>query len=151
MPRASLVNAAILAAALTAATALAQRPFGTELPNSDRAFKFVVAGNTGTDDTAQPALARRMIELRARWRFTDVVLTGDNIHGAERPSDYMRTFETPYAALIGDGVSFHAALGDQDQREQRFYKHFNMAPGSRSSCSTTSLRCSAATSGSTSA
>lgn len=126
MPRASLLNAAVLAAVLTAATALAQRPSGTQLPNSDRSFKFLVAGNTGTDDTAQQALAGRMSELRARWRFTDVLLTGDNIRGAERPSDYMRTFETPYAALIGDGVSFHATLGDQDQREQRFYKHFNM-------------------------
>lgn len=108
-----------------AAQAAAPQPTGA-LPNSANSLKFLIVGDAGTGDRAQYEVGQAMLNLRATWRYNDVLMLGDNMYGAERPSDYVRKFEQPYAALLGDGVSFRAALGEQDEREQRYYKHFNM-------------------------
>jgi 3',5'-cyclic AMP phosphodiesterase CpdA len=51
---------------------------------------------------------------------------GDNLYGESRPQEYANFFEKPYKALLDAGVKFYAALGNHDDRNQRFYKHFNM-------------------------
>ena len=96
------------------------------LPNNDGSVKFVVIGDMGTGDRPQYEVAQQMLQLRAKWKYNNVLMVGDNMYGPERPSDYARKFEQPYAALLNDGVSFRAALGNHDEREQRLYKHFNM-------------------------
>jgi 3',5'-cyclic AMP phosphodiesterase CpdA len=55
-----------------------------------------------------------------------VVLVGDNLYGSQRPQDFKNKFEVPYKALLDAGVKFYASLGNHDDRNQRFYKPFNM-------------------------
>lgn len=96
------------------------------LPNNDGSLKFLVIGDMGTGDRPQYEVAQQMLTLRAKWKYENILMVGDNMYGPERPSDYARKFEQPYAALLNDGVNFRAALGNHDEREQRLYKHFNM-------------------------
>lgn len=126
--RAKLIHAAVATLIVSAppTPGAAQRGPAGNLPNSDASLKIVVIGDAGTGDRPQYEVAERMLELRAKWRYDNVLMVGDNLYGSERPSDYVRKFERPYAALLKDGVMFRAALGDQDEREQRFYKQFNM-------------------------
>jgi hypothetical protein len=107
-----------------AAQQQAQPP--TALPNKPDSFRFVVIGNSGTGDQAQAQLAQQLVRLRERFKYDYVVMLGGNIQGGERPQDYMKKFETPFKPLLDAGVKFHAALGRDDSRDQRFYKHFNM-------------------------
>jgi hypothetical protein len=96
------------------------------LPNNDGSLKFLVIGDMGTGDRPQYEVAQQMLNLRAKWKYDNVLMVGDNLYGPERPSDYVRKFERPYAALLNAGVNFRASLGNHDEREQRLYKHFNM-------------------------
>jgi hypothetical protein len=112
-------------AATTPQNAAQRLPVGV-LPNNDGSLKFLVIGDMGTGDRPQYEVAQQMMDLRARWRYNDILMVGDNLYGPERPSDYARKFERPYAALLNDGANFRAALGNHDEREQRRYKHFNM-------------------------
>lgn len=96
------------------------------LPNKTGSFKFAVLGNTGTGDPAQYELAEQAARVREAFKFDHVILIGGNIQGSERPQDYVKKFEAPYKKLLDNNVTFHAALGRDDSREQRFYKSFNM-------------------------
>ena len=98
----------------------------TALPNKDGSFKFAVLGDFGTGDRTQYQLADQMGAVYDRFKFTHVVLVGDNIYGSERPQDFIKKFETPYKKLLSAGVKFYASLGNHDAREQRYYKLFNM-------------------------
>jgi predicted phosphodiesterase len=53
-------------------------------------------------------------------------MLGDNLYGGEKPIDFVKKFETPYKALLDDGVKFYASLGNHDDPTQRFYQKFNM-------------------------
>jgi 3',5'-cyclic AMP phosphodiesterase CpdA len=53
-------------------------------------------------------------------------MLGDNIYGSDAPADMLKKFATPYKPLLDAGVVFHAALGNHDNPNQRFYKLFNM-------------------------
>jgi 3',5'-cyclic AMP phosphodiesterase CpdA len=53
-------------------------------------------------------------------------MVGDNIYGADSAEDMKKKFEQPYKALLDAGVKFHAALGNHDNPNQRFYKLFSM-------------------------
>jgi hypothetical protein len=96
------------------------------LPNQPDSLKFAVLGDSGTGDRAQYDLAGQMAALHDRFKYSVVLLLGGNIHGGERPKDFMKKFEVPYRRLLQGGVTFHAALGKDDSREQRYYKNFNM-------------------------
>ena len=96
------------------------------LPNRDGSLKFAVLGDFGTGERPQYQLAEQMAKLYDRFKFKLVVLTGDNIYGADRPQDFRNKFEVPYKPLIDSGVKFYASLGNHDSREQRYYKLFNM-------------------------
>jgi len=96
------------------------------LPNREGSFKFAVLGDFGTGARDQYEMGAKMAEFQSRFKFETVVLTGDNIYGSERPQDYQRKFERPYKALLDRGVKFYASLGNHDEREQRYYRLFNM-------------------------
>ena len=102
-----------------------EQPVGV-LPNADGSLKFAVIGDMGVGDRAQYEIAQQMDTQRQKFDFKIVLMTGDNLYGPERPADYRRKFEMPYAALLGAGVKFYASLGNHDEREQRLYRHFNM-------------------------
>jgi hypothetical protein len=96
------------------------------LPNQPDSFKFVALGDSGTGDKAQYELADQMAALRGRFKYDVVLLLGGNVQGGERPKDFVNKFEAPYKRLLEGGVAFHAVLGDEDSRDRRFYKNFNM-------------------------
>jgi hypothetical protein len=82
------------------------------LPNAEGSLKFAVLGDWGTGHRPQYELA--------------VITVGDNLYGLQRPLDYKRKFEQPYAPLLRAGVKFYASLGNHDARTQVNYKLFNM-------------------------
>ena len=96
------------------------------LANDDSSFKFAVLGNTGTGEKPQYELAEQMTALRERFNYGTVLLLGGNVDGGQRPQDFLKKFESPYRRLLDQGVKFHAVLGGDDSRDQRYYKLFNM-------------------------
>lgn len=91
------------------------------LPVRQGSVRFAVLGDAGTGDTPQHLIARQLVALRARFPFTFAIMLGDNIYGSERPQDFARKFERPYKALLDAKVDFHAALGNHDDQNQRYY------------------------------
>ena len=103
-----------------------QKAASVALPNGPDSFKFAVIGNSGTGEQAQYELANQMAALHQRFKYDLVLLLGGNVQGSERPQDFVNKFEKPYKGLLDGGVKFYAALGNDDSREQRYYKNFNM-------------------------
>lgn len=97
-----------------------------DLPLKANSVRFVVLGDTGTGDSRQNQVAAQLLQFRQRFAFNFALMLGDNMYGSERPQDYARKFEQPYKALIDAKVEFHAALGNHDDPNQRFYKPFNL-------------------------
>lgn len=102
--------------------------FGQDLalPLKENSVRLLVIGDSGTGDRAQREVATQMNAFRAKFPFTFAIMLGDNMYGSERPQDYARKFEAPYKAMLDAKVEFHAALGNHDDRNQRFYKPFNL-------------------------
>ena len=96
------------------------------LPRRDGSVRFAVVGDTGTGDRAQYDLAKQMVAVHAEFAFAFVITLGDNIIGSDTPAEMANKFSTPYKPLLDAGVVFHAALGNHDNPNQRFYKLFNM-------------------------
>jgi 3',5'-cyclic AMP phosphodiesterase CpdA len=96
------------------------------LPTKPGSLKFAVIGDAGYPGKGQTAVAQQMAAWRARFPFEFVLMTGDNLYGSERPSDYEKKFAIPFKALIDAGVKFYASLGNHDDPTQRFYEKFNM-------------------------
>jgi predicted phosphodiesterase len=93
------------------------------LPNSVR---FLVIGDAGTGDRGQLEVAAQIVRYYAEFPFTFAIMLGDNIYGKERPQDFAKKFEGPYKKLLDAGVKFHAALGNHDDQNQRYYKPFHL-------------------------
>jgi hypothetical protein len=128
---ASLIAVLLAAAALLAPVSGQQnRTAGPsleiKLPQRDGSLKFALIGDSGTGGKAQYDIAARMMEAHALFPFELVLMMGDNLYGSERAQDYERKFERPYKPLLDAKVKFYASLGNHDDREQRFYKLFNM-------------------------
>lgn len=96
------------------------------LPNDPESVKFAVIGDSGTGRSAQYRVAQTMAFYQTQFDFQSVLMAGDNMYGSQKPSDYVKKFETPYKALLDRGVKFYAALGNHDRPEQRFYEPFNL-------------------------
>ena len=96
------------------------------LPNKSGTVKFAVIGDSGTGGSDQLKVAKQLTAARAQFPFTFALMLGDNLYGSERPTDFAHKFEQPYKTLLDAGVKFHAALGNHDDPNQRFYKQFNM-------------------------
>jgi 3',5'-cyclic AMP phosphodiesterase CpdA len=118
-----IVAALILAAALAAADLLAQ---GAPLPNRADSLKFAAIGDNGTGDRPQYEVAQQMTKVHATFPFDLVIMLGDNMYGGQSPSDYVKKFEQPYAALLAAGVKFQASIGNHDRPDQVSYKPYNM-------------------------
>ena len=106
-------------------------PLGTpaqdlRLPMKPDSVKFAVIGDTGTGDSHQRAVASKLTELRARFPYEFVIMTGDNIYYEDTPADMKKKFEDPYKPLLDKGVKFYASLGNHDSPNQRLYALFNM-------------------------
>jgi hypothetical protein len=71
------------------------------LPLKDGSLRFAVIGDTGTAARIQLELARQMAAWHERVGFTFVLMTGDNIYGAD-------------------------TAAENDNPNQRFYKLYNM-------------------------
>lgn len=95
-------------------------------PTAKDSVLFAVIGDSGTGGSAQFEVGRRLDESRALFPFDFALMLGDNMYGSERPQDYARKFERPYAPLLDAKVQFFASLGNHDDPNQRFYKPFNM-------------------------
>ena len=115
--------ATILLVTTGACTLLAQAPASAARPD---AVRFAVIGDSGTGNRAQYDVAQQMITSHRVFPFEMVVMLGDNIYGRQDPQDFVQKFEQPYRPLIESGVRFYAALGNHDNRMNRFYKAFNM-------------------------
>jgi predicted phosphodiesterase len=96
------------------------------LPNRDKSIKFAVLGDPGTGGREQYEVGNELWRFYQAFQFTFVIMTGDNIYGAERPQDFVQKFERPYKPLLDSKVEFYATLGNHDDPNQRFYKPFNM-------------------------
>ena len=97
-----------------------------KLPLQPNSVRFLVIGDAGTGDRGQNEVAARIIRWHAEFPFTFALMLGDNIYGKERPQDFAKKFEAPYRKLLDAGVKFHAALGNHDDPNQRYYKPFNL-------------------------
>ena len=96
------------------------------LPLRDGSVRFAVLGDTGTGTSDQFEVAALVERYRQRVNFPFAIMVGDNIYGHERPQDFAAKFERPFDALLKAKVEFHAALGNHDDLNQRFYKPFNL-------------------------
>ena len=113
----------LFAAAVASAALFAQ---SSPLPNRSDSLKFAAIGDNGTGDRPQYEVAQQMTKLHSEFPFDLVIMLGDNMYGSQRPADFTRKFEQPYAPLLSMGVKFQAALGNHDTPEQIFYKPYNM-------------------------
>jgi len=110
-------------------TAVARGRFiaqSTALPNRPDSVKFAAIGDNGTGDQPQYDIAQQMTSAHSRFRFDLVIMLGDNMYGGQKPSDFVKKFEQPYAALLAANVKFQAALGNHDRPENVSYGGFNM-------------------------
>ena len=113
----------LFAAAVASAALFAQ---SSPLPNRSDSLKFAAIGDNGTGDRPQYEVAQQMTRLHSEFPFDLVIMLGDNMYGSQRPADFTRKFEQPYAPLLSIGVKFQPALGNHDTPEQIFYKPYNM-------------------------
>jgi hypothetical protein len=119
-----LLSLAVLIAAMYAV--LPAQTSQAPLPNRSGSLKFAAIGDNGTGDRPQYEVAEQMTKAHAAFSFDLVIMLGDNMYGGQRPADFVRKFEQPYAPLLTAGVKFQAALGNHDRPENVSYKLFNM-------------------------
>lgn len=115
-----------LAIALTFCSSVVLAAQELTLPLRPDSVRFAVLGDTGTGDSYQYEVAAQLARYRQVFPFTFAIMLGDNMYGSERPQDFAKKFETPFKALLDAKVEFHAALGNHDDSNQRFYKTFNL-------------------------
>jgi predicted phosphodiesterase len=96
------------------------------LPVMPNSVRFLVIGDAGTGDRSQNEVAAQIVRYRAEFPFTFAIMLGDNIYGKERPQDFAKKFQEPYKRLLDADVRFHAALGNHDDQNQRYYKPFHL-------------------------
>jgi 3',5'-cyclic AMP phosphodiesterase CpdA len=120
------VHELVLLLAVVAATAVLGGQVQQPLPTRPGSVKFAAIGDNGTGESAQYEVAAQMARLHATFPFDLVIMLGDNMYGRQRPADFVKKFETPYAPLLQAGVKFQASLGNHDRPENVSYKPFNM-------------------------
>lgn len=117
------IVATLIVAAVASAALLAQ---STPLPNRPGSVKFAAFGDNGTGDRPQYEVGEQMAKAHGTFAFDLVIMLGDNMYGGQKPSDFVKKFEQPYAALLAAGVKFQASLGNHDRPENVSYKPYNM-------------------------
>jgi predicted MPP superfamily phosphohydrolase len=111
---------------VVAVVALATILCAAQLPNRQGSLKFAAIGDNGTGDQAQYDVARQMTTAHETFPFDLVIMLGDNMYGSQKPEDFIKKFEKPYAPLLAAGVLFRASLGNHDQPSNVSYKPYNM-------------------------
>jgi 3',5'-cyclic AMP phosphodiesterase CpdA len=117
------LSALLLVVAVASAALVAQ---SVSLPRRPDSLKFAAIGDNGTGERAQYEVATQMTTMRAAFPFDLVIMLGDNMYGGQKPSDFVKKFEQPYALLLAAGVKFQASLGNHDRPENVSYPPFNM-------------------------
>src|SRR5689334_17766256 len=112
-----------LALSVALAAAAAQ---DLSLPVKAGSVRFAVIGDNGDGEGPEYDIGKQMAAYRQKFPFTFVIMLGDNIYGSERPQDFQKKFEIPFKDLLDAKVEFHAALGNHDDPNQRYYKPFGM-------------------------
>ncbi len=97
-----------------------------QAPVGKDSVKFLVIGDSGTGDRAQVETAAQMWKARSAFPYEFAIMLGDNMYGSERPQDYVSKFERPFKPMLDNKIPFYAALGNHDDPNQRYYKHFGM-------------------------
>ncbi len=114
----------VLGIAILAWGALASPRAQTVALGRADSLKFAVIGDNGTGGRPQFEVGQQMAALRATFPFEFVLMMGDNLYNAQ---DFAAKFERPYAALLGAGVKFYAAIGNHDDPSADVrYPGFNM-------------------------
>ena len=111
---------------LTAAACAGLLAQPVALPNRPDSVKFAAIGDNGTGDRPQYEVAQQMTGAHSRFPFDLVIMLGDNMYGGQKPADFVKKFEQPYAALLAANVKFQASLGNHDRPENVSYGPFNM-------------------------
>jgi len=84
--------------------------------------RFAVIGDSGTGGQHQHRIAQQMAAWHDRLPYDLVLMLGDNIYGGPfgwgggSRKDFEEKFDRPYAELLARGVTFRAALGNHDMR-----------------------------------
>jgi Calcineurin-like phosphoesterase len=112
----------IVTAALVAGLIAQSRP----LPSRPDSVKFAAIGDNGTGDRPQYEIAQQMTKIHSTFPFDLVIMLGDNMYGGQKPADFVRKFERPYAPLLAANVKFQASLGNHDRPENISYNLYNM-------------------------
>ena len=118
-----IAAAAVSVAAVAGAALPAQE---LALPRKSGSVRFLVLGDAGTGDREQYDVANQMLRYGRVFPFTFAIMLGDNLYGSERPQDFDKKFMRPYKALLDADVEFHAALGNHDDPNQRYFKPFHL-------------------------
>jgi len=105
---------------------LSPAPGQLALPLKSGSVRFAVIGDSGRGDQSQNEVAQQMTAWRQKFPFEFVVMLGDNIYPPHAPDDFEKKFETPYRALLDQGVTFYAAIGNHDPETELTYSKFNM-------------------------
>jgi 3',5'-cyclic AMP phosphodiesterase CpdA len=111
---------------LTAAACAGLLAQSVALPNRPDSVRFAAIGDNGTGERPQYEVAQQMTGAHSRFPFDLVIMLGDNMYGGQKPSDFVKKFEQPYAALLAANVKFQASLGNHDRPENVSYGPYNM-------------------------
>lgn len=99
---------------------------GSSLPHTAGSVRFLVIGDSGTGGREQYDVATTIARAHVTFPFDFALMLGDNLYGRDGASARANKFEKPYKPLLAAGVTFHAALGNHDNPNQRFYEPFGM-------------------------
>lgn len=105
---------------------LSPAPGQLALPLKSGSVRFAVIGDSGRGDQSQNEVAQQMSAWRQKFPFEFVVMLGDNIYPPHAADDFEKKFTAPYRALLDQGVSFYAAIGNHDPETELAYREFNM-------------------------
>ncbi|HJZ73106.1 MAG TPA: metallophosphoesterase [Vicinamibacterales bacterium] len=119
----TIVSTVLSVVAVAGAVVFAQ---SIALPNRADSLKFAAIGDNGTGDQPQYDVAQQMTDAHARFPFDLVIMLGDNLYGQQKPGDFVKKFERPYAMLLAANVKFQASLGNHDRPQNVSYGPFNM-------------------------
>ena len=90
-------------------------------------MKFAVVGDFGTGGQLEYDVAAQMAMAHARFPFTTVLTTGDNMVGRQdSASDFQEKFERPFESLLQSGVQFFGTLGNHDRSSNASYVPLHM-------------------------
>ena len=122
----SLKRQFVLSVLFTAAAVAGLLAQSRPLPSRPDSLKFAAIGDNGTGDRAQYEIAQQMTKTHSTFPFDLVIMLGDNMYGGQKPADFVKKFEQPYAALLAANVKFQASLGNHDRPENVSYNPYNM-------------------------